>query len=110
MTDHVRGAARAGPVPRPIVRAQRQLGEHLRTWRKLQSLTIAQVADRANVGVATSSRLERGEGATLENVLRVARALGVPDQLAGAVDPYDTALGRARADELLPTRVRGSVT
>ena len=42
----------------------------------------------------------------MENLLRVARALGVLDLLTKALDPYDTDVGRLRADEELPTRVR----
>lgn len=90
-----------------MVDAQRRLGEDLRTWRLLQHLTMAQVADRAGVSVPTVQRLETGEGATLTNVLRVTRALGVLDELAGAIDPYDTDVGRLRADDHLPQRVRG---
>ncbi len=84
----------------------RQVGEHLATWRRLRDLTAAEVADRAGVGVSTVLRLERGQGATLENLLRVARALGVLDSLATALDPYATDVGRLRADEALPQRVR----
>jgi hypothetical protein len=51
-------------------------------------------------------RLENGEGATMENLLRVARALGVLDQLVEAVDPYKTDVGRLRSEEALPERVR----
>jgi hypothetical protein len=51
-------------------------------------------------------RLENGEGATMENLLRVARALGVLDQLVEAVDPYKTDVGRLRSEEELPERVR----
>jgi len=82
------------------------VGEHLATWRRLRDLTAAEVADRAGVGVSTVLRLERGQGATLENLLRVARALGVLDSLATALDPYATDVGRLRADEALPQRVR----
>jgi hypothetical protein len=42
----------------------------------------------------------------LENTLRIARALGVLDLMSAAVDPYSTDVGRARADEELPERVR----
>jgi hypothetical protein len=51
-------------------------------------------------------RLEHGEGASLENVLRVARALGVLDSLTEAIDPYSTDVGRLRSEEALPERVR----
>jgi hypothetical protein len=42
----------------------------------------------------------------MENVLRVARALGVLDQIAAAMDPYATDVGRLRSEEQLPQRVR----
>lgn len=88
-------------------RAAAALGEHLRTWRKLQALTVEQVAQRAGVTRNTVSRLERGEpGVSLEVVLNVTRALGRLDDLVRALDPYETELGRARADEALPQRVR----
>lgn len=51
-------------------------------------------------------RLERGQGATLENVLRVARALGVMDVLVTSLDPFESDVGRLRADQALPQRVR----
>lgn len=95
------------PAPVPVQRALRQLGEDIVTWRKLQRLTAAQVADRAGVDVKTLRRLEHGEGSTsLENTLRVARAIGVLDKLAAALDPYATDVGRLRAEERLPERVR----
>lgn len=42
----------------------------------------------------------------MENLLRVARALGVLELLTKALDPYATDVGRLRAEEKLPTRVR----
>lgn len=93
-------------TPVPVSRAVQRLGEDLSTWRKLRRLTVAEVADRAGVGVSTVTRLENGKGASLENVLRIARALGVLDLLAEALDPYATDVGRLRADEALPERVR----
>jgi transcriptional regulator with XRE-family HTH domain len=96
----------AGGTPASVERSLRQIGEHLRTWRKLRGLTAAEVADRAGLAVTTVQRLENGKGATLENVARVARALGVMDALTTALDPYATDLGRLRADEALPERVR----
>jgi len=51
-------------------------------------------------------RLENGQGAGMESVLRVARALGVLDLLVAALDPYATDEGRLRSGEALPERVR----
>lgn len=93
-------------TPLPVARAVREIGEDLATWRRLRHLTVAEVADRAGLGVNTVKRLENGRGATLENTLRVARALGVLEMLTKAVDPYSTDVGRVRADEALPERVR----
>lgn len=96
----------AGRTPPAVTRSLRALGDDFTTWRKLRELTVAEVADRAGVGVSTVLRLERGDGATLENVLRIARALGLLDVLTAAVDPYASDVGRLRADEALPERVR----
>jgi transcriptional regulator with XRE-family HTH domain len=93
-------------TPVSVSRSMRKLGEDLNTWRKLRRLTVEEVADRAGVGRTTVLRLEAGGGSTLENLLRVARALGVMDGLADSVDPYNTDVGRLRADEALPVRVR----
>jgi transcriptional regulator with XRE-family HTH domain len=96
----------ASRTPIAVANGQRRMGENLVTWRRLRRLTAAQVADRAGISRYTVMRLENGEGATMENLLRVARALGVLDQLVEAVDPYQTDVGRLRSEEALPERVR----
>lgn len=92
-------------VPIAVANGQRRMGEDLGTWRRLRRLTAAQVADRAGISRYTVMRLENGEGATMENLLRVARALGVLDPLVAALDPYKTDIGRLRSEEALPERV-----
>ena len=95
------------PSPFRTRKAAADLGEHLRTWRKLQGLTAEQVAERAGVTRQTVGRLERGEPTVGFDVfLNVARALGLLDDIVTATDPYENPLGRARADETLPKRVR----
>jgi hypothetical protein len=42
----------------------------------------------------------------MQAFLSVARAFGVLDAVVTALDPYETDLGRARAEEALPKRVR----
>lgn len=95
-----------GRTPVAVARALDGLGRDLSTWRKLRHLTVEQVADRAGISRSTVLRLESGQGASVENLLRVARALGVLELLTKALDPYATDVGRLRADEHLPTRVR----
>lgn len=98
------GAGKA--VPQPVRRALGAIGEDLGTWRRLRGLTVLEVAERADVARSTVLRLESGQGASLVALLRVARALGVLDELVGALDPYRSDVGRLRADEQLPQRVR----
>ena len=83
-----------------------EIGEDLATWRRLRNLTIAQVAERADVARGVVINLEAGAGATLASTLRVARALGILESLASAIDPYSTDVGRLRSEEALPRRVR----
>lgn len=93
--------------PLPVRRALRDFGSHVQVWRKLRGLTQAQLAERAGVTRRTVSRMERGDGEVrIEILLRIAHALGVLDRLPRALDPYKTAVGRLRADEQLPQRVR----
>jgi transcriptional regulator with XRE-family HTH domain len=93
-------------IPIAVANGQRRIGEELATWRRLRRLTAAQVADRAGLSRHTVMRLENGEGASLESLLRIARALGVLDSLVAALDPYATDVGRLRSEEALPERVR----
>ena len=95
------------PVSFRVVAAAVSIGEQLSAWRKLQGLTAAQVAERAGIARNTLRRIEVGDaGVNLQAFLSVARALGVLDAIVAATDPYETDLGRARADEILPKRVR----
>jgi len=84
-----------------------EIGHHIMTWRKLQNLTAEQVAERANVSRTTLRRLEQGDaGVGLDVFLSVVRALGQLERVVEVLDPYETDLGRARAEDTLPERVR----
>lgn len=93
-------------APLPVQRSLRAVGEHCASWRKLRGLTEMQLAERADISRGTVSNLEKGESVSLETLLRVTRVLGVLDQLTDALDPLKSDIGRLRADERLPRRVR----
>jgi transcriptional regulator with XRE-family HTH domain len=94
-------------VSQRVTSAAESIGAQLVAWRKLQGLTAAQVAERAGIARSTLRRIETGDaGVNLRAFLSVARALGLLNALVTATDPYETDLGRARADEVLPKRVR----
>ena len=95
------------PAPAPVRRALREVATSIEGWRKLRGLTQAQLAERAGVSRYMILRLEKGDsGVTMENLFRVLRALGVLDGVPRAIDPYESDVGRLRADEQLPERVR----
>jgi len=95
------------PTSRRVVDAARDIGEQLVVWRKILGLTASQVADRAGIARGTLARIEHGDpGVSLAGFLSVVQALGQLDRVIDAVDPYETDLGRARADQVLPKRVR----
>jgi transcriptional regulator with XRE-family HTH domain len=94
-------------APLAVRRAQRNLAESCASWRKLRSLTQAQLAERADVSRGVVGRLEAADGGvSVENLLRVLRALGIQDLLTAALDPLASDIGRLRADQDLPRRVR----
>jgi transcriptional regulator with XRE-family HTH domain len=105
--NSVSGGRARRPVPPPVRRAVRELASAVEAWRKLRGLTQAQLADRAGLNRETLARLESGDGGvSIGNLLRILRALGLLDILPRAIDPYESDVGRLRADEQLPKRVR----
>ncbi len=95
-------------TPLAVDRALRVLGEHVSNWRKLNRLTAAQVAERSGISRDTLRAIEQGKGtASMENLFRVLRIIGIMDGVVAAANPHQTDVGRLRMDEVLPKRVRG---
>lgn len=95
------------PVPTRTLLAAQQIGENLATWRKMLGLTAEQVAEMAAVSRSTLSRIENGDATvSFATFLNVCRTLGTLDHAVEATDPYETEIGRIRADRALPQRVR----
>ena len=97
----------AGRTPIPVWRAMRQVAAHLDLARRQQRITMELLAERANLSVPTVRKLLSEGAGTFENFLRVARILGMLDGIVGATDPLCTPIGRARAEQDVPKRVRG---
>ena len=89
-----------------VVRALGDLGEHLRTWRRLNGVTQQLLAERAGVSVPTLRTLETGGSVSTDSLARILRALGVLDAVVAAADPMNSDVGRLRAEQHLPERVR----
>lgn len=93
-------------TPIPVRRAQREIAAHLSLARRQQRITVELLADRVGISVPTLRRLLNDGAGSLENYLRVAHVLGLLDATVAAADPLNTPMGRLRADEDTPQRVR----
>ena len=102
----------AGRTPIPVSRAMRTIAANLDLARRQQRITLdllaerAKLAERANLSVPTVRRLLNEGAGTFENFLRVARILGLLQGVEDATDPLNTPIGRARAEQDVPKRVR----
>ena len=96
----------AGRTPIPVSRAMRTIAANLDLARRQQRITLELLAERANLSVPTVRRLLNEGAGTLENFLRVARILGLLQGVEDATDPLNTPIGRARAEQDVPKRVR----
>lgn len=93
-------------TPIPVERAQRTIAANLSLARRQQRITTDLLAERAGISVPTLRRLLNDGAGSLETYLRVCRILGLLDEAVAASDPLNTAIGRIRADEDTPLRVR----
>jgi transcriptional regulator with XRE-family HTH domain len=89
------------------------LGERARQLRLLRELRQDELASRAGVGVATVHRFEKTGTAALENVLRIAAALGAEDGFERLFEapPYasiDDALARTEKPKRRNARRRAA--
>lgn len=60
----------------------KSLGKRLKQQRLYQNLTQVELAQRAGIGLSTVSRIESGEGGTLDNVIRYAMSVGLVNEFA----------------------------
>lgn len=87
--------------------ASADIGEYLRTWRKIYVLKATQVAERAGISPGTLHKIENGDpSVSMAAFLEVAGSLGLLSVLTDSLDPLNSDLGRARVNESLPERIR----
>ena len=72
-----------------LVRRARVLGERLAAQRLSRNLTQRQLSEDAGIGINTLRRLEAGENASLDTLLRVMDALGLGDRIETLAPPVD---------------------
>ena len=87
-------------TPIPVSRAMRQISANLDLARRQQRIPVALLAERAGLSMPTVTKMLRTGNGSFENFLRIARLLGQ------ATDPLNTDIGKLRADEDTPKRIR----
>ncbi len=80
------------------------LGKRLKKQRLLINITQSQLANKAGVGKSTIARIETGQGGTLENVIRIATALGLINELAELFEPKANSIEDIVKQQNLPQR------
>lgn len=85
----------------PVTETQRQMwrdavAAQLKAERALRGLDQDAVCERANISRSTYSRMERGAGATLDQLLAVAEVLGIP--LSEFIARAEAEMKRRQAD------------
>ncbi|MGN0076476.1 MAG: transcriptional regulator [Parafannyhessea sp.] len=96
----------AGRTPIPVSHAMRAISSNLDLARRQQRITVELLANRANLSVPTVRKMLNEGSGSFENFLRIARLLGFLDGVVEATDPLRTGIGRIRAEEDVPKRVR----
>lgn len=96
----------AGKTPIPVERAMRTVAANLNLARRQQRISVGLLANRANLSAPTVSKMLNSGSGSFENFLRIARVLGLLDGVVSATDPLNTGIGRIRAEEDTPQRVR----
>jgi transcriptional regulator with XRE-family HTH domain len=95
------------PLPLPVDRSLRRLGENISRARRRRRWTQASFAQRIGASLNTVRRMEDGHpGTALQHFARALHAFGELDKLAGLLDSTADSIGLVLMDEALPQRVR----
>ena len=55
----------------------KEIGARIHRQRVVSNLKQSELAEKAGISIATMTRIERGEPTTIENLIRIMRALGI---------------------------------
>lgn len=95
------------PLPVPVLRAMRKLGQDIRDARRRRRIPAALLAERASISRMTLSKVEKGDtGVHIGNYASVLFVLGLIERLTDLADAAQDKLGRELEEERLPERVR----
>ena len=88
-------------------RNAKQLGEHVRNWRKIHKFTQKNLAGRAKITRQALAKIEQGNPrARLDDILSILEILGQEKKLLEALDPLNDSVARLRWELTQKERVR----
>ena len=91
----------------PIAEIQRGLGRQIELFRMSRNMRQLDLANAAGISRATLSRIESGQGGTIDTMLRLMRALGIADRIGQLIpDASKSPLIANRDGEVTRERVR----
>lgn len=97
------------PLPLPVIRVLKRLGENISLARRRRYMTQEALAQRIGASVNTVRRMEAGHaGTALQHLARALQVFGELDKLELLLDTSRDSVGLALMDENLPQRVRTS--
>jgi len=95
------------PLPIPVKKALRKLGEDIRYARLRRRITMKLMAERAFISRTTLTKVEAGDPSVALGIYAtVIFILGRVSNLASLIDLSKDGLGRTLDEENLPKRVR----
>ena len=103
----IKEARKSSPLPVPVIRALRKLGQDIRDARRRRRIPAAILAERASISRMTLNKIEKGDaGVYIGNYAAVLFALGLVNRVADLADPTHDTVGRELEEEHLPERIR----
>jgi ribosome-binding protein aMBF1 (putative translation factor) len=105
-TDRKHSGAQV-PLPRPVERALRNLGQDISAARRMRRFSQGELAQRIGASLSTVRRMEDGyPGTALHTFLRTLQVLGRLEDLVNVMSLENDDLGMELMREQLPQRVR----
>ena len=102
------------PLPLPVARALRKLGEDVSLARRRRHISQASLAERMGASLSTVRRMEAGDARVpIHFYARALHVFGEIRALESLLDTTNDEIGLALMDEAVPKRVRrklGSAT
>lgn len=95
------------PVPLPVERAIRKLGQDISLARRRRHFSQASIAERMGASLSTVRRIEKGDvRIPIHFIARALHVLGEVKALENLLDTANDDIGLMLMDEKLPKRIR----